>query len=119
MQQTKVSLKNLANGQVIERFDLELAKAIKNIRDINTSWKKARKISLTVNIHPNEDRNLGGVDILCVSTLAPVKELQTTFYMGESGEETIAFESNPAQQSFNFEEKETDNIVKMKGVNNA
>lgn len=110
----RVSLKTLAGGTVIDRFDYELAKVIGNIRDINTSTKKLRKVHLTLAIAPDEERNFGEVSIVCKSDLAPVKEIPTKFYLGEIEGQAVAFESNPNQTHFGFDsEPSYENVTEI------
>ena len=43
-----ITLANLADSGVGEKFDREIGAALKNVRDPNRHWKQPRKITLTV-----------------------------------------------------------------------
>lgn len=64
-----VDLNDFANGALAARFNEELKKVLENIQDPNTKAKSARKITLTLSLQPDEDRELAIVDIQAKSTL--------------------------------------------------
>lgn len=76
-----VDLNNFANGAMAERFNAELQKVLKNIADPNTDPKKKRKLTVTVTLEGNEERNLAGTSIQINSTLAPAKSIGTNIIM--------------------------------------
>ena len=80
---TAVSLTGLSDGAAIAMFDEELQKVAKNIADPNTSAKKARKITLTVTMMPDEERGAAVTGIQVVSSLAPIKPKATTVFFRE------------------------------------
>ncbi|MBQ4899332.1 replication terminator protein [Paenibacillus sp. Marseille-P2973] len=80
-----INLNDLAEGAVGERFDLELQKVLDNIQDPNTDWKKARKLTLTLTIQPDETREIAVVGIDAKTTLAPARGLATKIIMGRDG----------------------------------
>ncbi len=51
-----VSLSTLAGGRLEERFQLALGETLENIRDPNTSKDVVRKITITLEFKPQEDR---------------------------------------------------------------
>jgi hypothetical protein len=87
-----LSLLNLMGGAAIERFDREFTKAVKNVQDPNTSPRTARKVTLSVTIKPNEDRNIGSLTIECKSQIAPPRPLSTAVAMGQEGGKAVARE---------------------------
>lgn len=76
-----VSLNEFANGAVLERFNVELQKILENINDPNTDPKKARKLTLTVTMKGDEERELATVSVQAKSTLAPAKDVETIIVM--------------------------------------
>ena len=55
--EVKVSLANLCNGAVIERFDHVLAEILENVKDPNTDSDVVREINIKVKIKPDLDRD--------------------------------------------------------------
>jgi hypothetical protein len=76
-----VDLNDFAGGAVAERFNLELQKALENIADPNTDPKKARKVTLTVTLTGNENRDIASVKVQTKSTLAPAKDTETAIVL--------------------------------------
>lgn len=64
-----VDLNDFANGALAARFNEELSKVLENIQDPNTKAKTARKITLTLSLQADEDRELAMVDIQAKSSL--------------------------------------------------
>lgn len=81
-----ITLESLASGGISERFQQELNKVLANIGDPNTSAKALRKISVSLTIKPDENREVAEVIIQASSTLAPSKELMTTIIMDRDNE---------------------------------
>jgi hypothetical protein len=69
----KISLSNVANGALAEKFDLELEKIKENIADLNTEHAKPREIVIKIKMVPNEERNLIAFETNITSKLAPFK----------------------------------------------
>lgn len=76
-----INLSNFANGAVAERFNIELQKVLENIADPNTDPKKARKLTLTVTVKADENRDIANVSIQTKTNLAPAKEIETKIIM--------------------------------------
>lgn len=104
MPEEPVTLISLGGGALVEHFDIELERVLKNIEDVNTDPKAARVINLKVTFRPNEERQVADVHINASSKLASIKQTRTVIYMGRRHGKTMAVESNP-QQSGLFDEK--------------
>jgi len=76
-----VDLNNFAQGAMAERFNQELQKVLDNIVDPNTDPKKARKVTLTVTISSNENRELASVSVKADSKLSPARNIETQLLM--------------------------------------
>lgn len=74
----KNSILMMARGAIQERVDYEVTKAIDNILDPNTDAVAKRKIVLTLEMKPDEDRRIIKVAASTKSTLAPVTPVGTT-----------------------------------------
>lgn len=92
-----VTLISLGGGALVELFDIELERVLKNIEDPNTDPKGTRTITMKVTFRPNEERSISDVHIAAASKLASIKPTSTIVYMGRKGGKTMAVESNPQQ----------------------
>jgi len=115
LEQKDVSLDNLANGAVVERFNDALKEVLGNIIDPNTTHAK-RAITLKVEIKPDENRNFGAIDITCKTSLAPTMPLKTKVYIGQDKTGPVATEYNPQQLALpNTSEKGTVSTLRSVG----
>ncbi|WP_366160604.1 replication terminator protein [Bacillus infantis] len=76
-----VDLNTFAGGSVQERVNLELQKVLANIADPNTDPKKVRKVTLTLSLAGDDQRNLAAVKVQAKTTLAPAKEIEAKIIM--------------------------------------
>lgn len=79
-----VDLSKLGNGALQERFNREFEKAIKNMRDPNTPYKEARKVTITLTLQQDEDRVKCKCNCEVSSKLAKPKAFDTNFGIGQS-----------------------------------
>ena len=90
---TNINVSTLAGGAVGERLNLELQKAAENIMDPNTDWKKARKVTMTITLKPDEEREIALVGVDVKTTLAPAHGIATKIIFGvENGGTVVAAE---------------------------
>ena len=87
-----LTLSNIANGAINERFQEELARVIKNIEDPNTDATAKRKITINVVLSPNATRDIVTAKFDTKSTLAPSYSIGTSMFVGREGEKTVCFE---------------------------
>ena len=91
----ELNLKDIANGAVQELFENELDKILENIKDPNTSLKKARKLSINFTFKPlQDDRDIVSVDINTKSTLAQVEGVATQILIDKAENRLNAVEFN-------------------------
>ena len=69
----EVSLETIQNGAVVDMFNEELQKVMKNIADENTKPDAVRSITITVKIRPDKTRRSAATQVDCKITLSPVK----------------------------------------------
>lgn len=65
------SIMQMARGAFEERVDYEMDKVIQNILDLNTKATAKRKITLTIELTPDDERRQIQVSVTAKSTLAP------------------------------------------------
>lgn len=91
----ELNLKDIANGAVQELFENELDKILENIKDPNTSLKKARKLTINFTFKPlQDDRDIVSVDINTKSTLAQVEGVATQILIDKDENRLSAVEFN-------------------------
>ena len=69
-QNQRDSIMSMARGAFEERVDYEMDKVIQNILDPNTKATAKRKITLTIELTPDDERRTIGVQVTAKYTLA-------------------------------------------------
>ena len=77
----KKSILEMARGAFMERADYEMSKVIANILDPNTKPSAKRKLTITMDFSPDDDRQNIMVGFQVKSTLAPTNPARTTLYI--------------------------------------
>lgn len=72
------SILQMARGAIQERVDYEVSKVVDNILDLNTDPTAKRKITLTIELKPDENRQFIKIAASSKSQLAPVLPVGTT-----------------------------------------
>lgn len=67
-QNQRDSIMSMARGAFEERVDYEMDKVIQNILDPNTKATAKRKITLTIELTPDDERRTIGVQVTAKST---------------------------------------------------
>lgn len=89
----KKSILQMAMGAIEERVDYEMTKIIDNILDPNTKATGKRKVSVTVELVPDDERKTVHVVATAKSALVPTNPITTALYIHtdrRSGELVIA-----------------------------
>ena len=74
----KKSILEMAGGKIREMVDREMGKLLDNITDEGTAPGKKRKLTLTVELKPDQNRRLIAVAVNCKTALAPVCGIGTS-----------------------------------------
>lgn len=85
-QDAKKSILEMARGGFMERVDYEMPKIIDNIMDPNTKATAKRKITITMEFVPDDDRTSIATNFSTKMALAPTNPIRTTLYI--SGEDS-------------------------------
>lgn len=80
----KVSLEEIAGGALQEQFEKAFEKVVENLADPNTSFKEARKITITLKFTQNEQRDDVACDVLVAEKLAAQSATRTAFAVGKN-----------------------------------
>lgn len=89
MPQNKLNLAEMAQGAFMEQFHRELGRVLANIADPNTDPKKTRKLTLTMTLKPDENRDVVAVETQSKSTLVPAKSLSTRIVIDREKDGTV------------------------------
>lgn len=79
---TKINTETFAAGAMAEKINVELQKVMENIHDPNTDPKKVRKVTLTLSLKADDNRDIISVDINTKASLAPSKGIATKMILG-------------------------------------
>lgn len=79
---TKINTETFASGAMAEKLNVEMQKVMENIYDPNTDPKKVRKVTLTLTLKPDENREIINVGVDTKCSLAPSKGVSTTMLLG-------------------------------------
>lgn len=112
------SILEMARGAFMERVDTEMAKVIDNILDANTNPTQKRKVTLTLELTPDDDRQNILVNFAVQSKLAPMVPTRTSLWVaGElsTGEVQVVemVPQVPGQMSMDGEEQEAPAALKI------
>lgn len=112
----KLSFATLAGGGVEEKLQYALDEVAANIADPNTDAKKARKITMTLTLKPNENRMVAEMNIEVKTGLVPPAGISTTLLIDrdEKGRAFAAemYGKDPNQQVINYENGEVIDLRK-------
>ena len=115
------SLLQMAKGAIQERVDYEVSRVVDNILDMNTEAKVKRKVTLTIVMVPDDDRQVVKIEASAKSTLAPVTPVGTSLVITAdgNGEMMLAeiIPQVPGQISMTGEVQEAPKILKIAAQN--
>lgn len=66
-----INIEQFSNGELTQQINREMEAVARNIADPNTEAKTARKITVTITLEPNEQRDFITTSITTKSALAP------------------------------------------------
>lgn len=66
-----INIEQFSNGELTQQINREVEAVARNIADPNTEAKTSRKITVTITLKPNEQRDFITTSITTKSTLAP------------------------------------------------
>lgn len=120
-----IDLSKFGGGALQARFNREFEKAVKNMKDPNTPYKEARKVTIIMTLKQDEDRKACICTCEVSSKLAKARSFDTNFGIGQDLKtgEFIAKEYGtqiPGQMSLEdleakADEGQQDNVKKFEG----
>ena len=117
MEESRDSIMRMARGAFEERVDYEMDKVIQNILDPNTKATAKRKITLTIELTPDEGRRLIQVNVTAKSTIASTNPVSTSLYVtdDENGKLVVAemVPQVPGQMNMDGTQQEQPKLLKL------
>lgn len=106
----KKSILEMAGGKIREMVDREMGKLLDNITDEGTAPGEKRKLTLTVELKPDQNRRVIAVAVNCKTALAPVCGVGTGLVIStDDFGQTVAVELDeevPGQLDMDQDEQE-------------
>lgn len=100
------SILEMARGGVLERVDYEMPKVLENIFDANTKPTAKRKLTITIELTPDDDRQTIAVNYTVKPTLAPTNPVCTMLYAASDDTVIEMTPQIPGQTDMNGEIQE-------------
>lgn len=117
MSDTRKSILQMAKGAIEERVDYEMNRVVDNILDRSTKATAKRKITLTIELTPDDNREVIGVSVTAKSTLAATNPVNTSLAIiaDENGEMCVAemIAEVPGQMNMGGEVQDSPKILKL------
>ena len=91
-QNQRDSIMSMARGAFEERVDYEMDKVIQNILDPNTKATAKRKITLTIELTPDDERRtigVSGLDSICKLIRTELEKVDTTIMVQVKSNDTV------------------------------
>lgn len=93
MKEIALTLSDLGDGGLEERFQRELVKVLENIADPNTKGEAKRKITITLEFIPSEDRKVFAIKCNVASALAADDPFSAFAMLRRDGDTLSAIET--------------------------
>lgn len=113
----RASILQMAQGAFQERVDYEMQRCVDNILDVNTKATAKRKITLTIELTPDDDRRQIRVNVVAKATLAATNPVATSLCVTTDGNgEMVVAEmvpQLPGQMRMDGHEQEAPKILNL------
>ena len=113
----RASILQMAQGAFQERVDYEMQRCVDNILDVNTKATAKRKITLTIELTPDDDRRQIRVNVVDKATLAATNPVATSLCVTTDGNgEMVVAEmvpQLPGQMRMDGQEQEAPKILNL------
>jgi len=110
---TERSILQMARGGFIERVDYEMPNLLRNIRDPNTSATAKRKLTITLELKPDDTRQNIAVSFAVKSAPAATNPVTTMLFVSDSETIIEATPQIPGQTVIDGGEQEAPPILKL------
>lgn len=110
------SILQMARGGIQELVDYEMGRVMDNILDANTKPTAKRKLTITLEFTPDDNRQMVAVASSVKSALATTNPVQTALYLSATDEGVVATEMTaqiPGQTGIFDAEQEPAPVLKV------
>ena len=115
--QMRESIMRMARGAFDERVDNEMSRVIDNILDVNTKPTAKRKITVSIELTPDDDRQKIAVSVTAKATLVPTTPVTTALFITTDGNGKMAVVEMvpqiPGQMGIDGSEQTSPKILKL------
>lgn len=112
-EESKKSILQMARGAIQERADYEMSRLLANILDANTSATAKRKLTITLELKPDDTRQNIAVSCTAKSTLAATNPVTTSLYVADEENVVEMVPQIPGQFGINGTEQEAPPTLKL------
>ena len=112
---TRKSILEMCNGAFQERADYEMTRLIENIMDVNTNPTAKRKLTITLELIPDDSRQNIAVRCNVKSTLAATNPVVTMLYAASEDQVVEMVPQIPGQVAMDGTEQERPSILRIFG----
>ena len=117
MENQKTTFLELGRGAMLERFDYELDRIVDNILDPNTPATKPRKITLTITLTPDAERQQIAHSVVVKSTLQATNPISGATAIVKRGDQMSLVElvpQIPGQTDIHGGEQRAPDVIQLK-----
>ncbi len=107
------SILQMARGAIMERADYEMSRLLANILDPNTSATAKRKLTLTLELKPDDDRQTITVSCIAKTTLAATNPVVTSLYVADEDSVVEMVPQIPGQLRMDGNAQEAPPVLKI------
>lgn len=107
------SILQMARGAIQERADYEMSRLLANILDANTSPTAKRKLTITLELKPDDKRQNISVSVTAKSALAPTNPVVTSLYVVDNDNVVEMVPQIPGQVGMDGAEQEAPPSLKL------
>lgn len=105
-ERAKKSILEMCSGAFQERVDYEMKRLVDNILDPNTDPTAKRKIQITLELKPDQERTNVAVSCAAKSSLAPTAPVVTMLYIADQNTVIEMTPQMPGQLNMEGDEQE-------------
>lgn len=108
----RLDLHTVSGGEALELFEVELERVIENLLDVNADPDAKRKVTLTVEFKPGQDRGSVLTVVRAKSTLAPSRSAGGVAFVGRHRGKAIATVYDMRQTQLKWDEESKPTPIK-------
>lgn len=112
-EESKKSILQMARGAIQERADYEMSRILENILDANTSATAKRKLTITLELKPDDTRQNIAVSCTAKSTLATTNPVTTALYVANEENVVEMVPQIPGQTALDGSEQSAPPSLKL------